>query len=303
MKAATTPYVPASTEKERLLRLLHRSDAPVILTGPIGCGKTTLVQEAALELGCGLETSIASPDLRIDWLEGFSEWSASEGSRWIPSRFVRALQEGSLFLLDEANLATPEVLTAMFSVADHRRTLFLSTRQETITAHPDFRLILSYNPSPAHRLPEALRQRCRVIQLDYLPPEAEAQLIVDTTGVADDIAVWLTDIARVTRKPGTMSVPPISTRAAIMAGQAISWGEEAEQAVFDSMIAPLSDTRETLNQVLRALSAHGLYDSGRPELSSAEVLDDAMYTQDDEFFETELEDNDDDLYSSEMEDV
>jgi len=73
-------YIDCYDERERVIKYFRRRE-PVVLVGPTGCGKTTLVQELAVSRGCEIETVMCSPDMTLRHLVG-GFVLASEGSVW-----------------------------------------------------------------------------------------------------------------------------------------------------------------------------------------------------------------------------
>ena len=78
-------------------------------------------------------------------------------------------------------------------LTDHRRILPIDKRGEIIEAHPDFLLVISYNPgyqSVLKDLKHSTRQRFVTIDFDYPPRDKEAQVIAHESGVAARRRRW-----------------------------------------------------------------------------------------------------------------
>jgi len=104
-------YVSTSDERERVERYLKAGDT-VVLVGPTGCGKTTLVEELTTAAGRSLVTLIANPDMTLRHLVGGYVLS-NDGSDWIDGPLTHAVKKGTVFYLDEADLAPRECLAPL----------------------------------------------------------------------------------------------------------------------------------------------------------------------------------------------
>ena len=70
-------------------------------------------------------------------------------------------------------------------LTDARRILPLEKKNELVTAHPDFQLVISYNPgyqSAVKDLKESTKQRFVAIDFDYPAPDMEAEIVCRRIG-------------------------------------------------------------------------------------------------------------------------
>lgn len=132
----------------RLARALCVDHHPLLLEGPPGGGKTSLISALAAEAGFSFIRVNLSETTEISDLAG----SDAPGS--LPGVFtfregplVKAMRQGSWLLLDELNLASQSVLEGLNSVLDHRRELYVPEVKETVRAHSSFRLFGAQNPA------------------------------------------------------------------------------------------------------------------------------------------------------------
>ncbi len=280
-------YIQATGELQRVELYLDLGDA-VLLAGPTGCGKTTMVEELASRRGQELVTVVGSPDLSLRHLVGGYSLDGS-GSVWRDGPLTRAVKNGLLFYLDEADRVTPEALAVFHSVIDHRRTLFVAGRDETCPAAAGFRFIASYNPCGrgGSALTEAFRQRCRFVGCGYLPPEQEENLLQSRTGIAGKDAAYLVKIAEITRTRGLVPCGGgASTRLLLFAGAALSRGVSRDAVLVDCIIGPLSDDPATVQALMKALQTAGLAKGAVPAGICAPRLPDVSGMSDDAFFDT-----------------
>jgi len=139
-------------------------------------------------------------------------------------------------------------------LTDHRRTLPLDKKGELIQAHPDFQLVISYNPgyqSLMKDLKQSTKQRFGAMDFDYPEESIEIEIVSKESGVDSAIAEKLVHIAQRARNlKGHGLDEGISTRLLVYSGQLIAQGVEAKAACIMTMVTPLTDDpdmRDTLN--------------------------------------------------------
>jgi nitric oxide reductase NorQ protein len=139
-------------------------------------------------------------------------------------------------------------------LTDHRRSLPLDKKGELIEAHPDFQLVISYNPgyqSLMKDLKQSTKQRFGALDFDYPEAGIETEIVATETGIDSDTAHKLVQIAHRARNlKGHGLDEGISTRLLVYAGQLISKGIEPVAACSMTMVTPLTDDpdmRDTLH--------------------------------------------------------
>lgn len=113
----------------------------VILTGPPGCGKTSLPIALAAELGRPIVRFNLDGETRRSHLVGMSRPATDENGaltlRFDEGRLVQALREGWWIVLDELDIAPPNVTATLHSVLEDVRVLTIPETGETVHAHPE----------------------------------------------------------------------------------------------------------------------------------------------------------------------
>jgi MoxR-like ATPase len=213
-----------------------------MLTGPTGCGKTRLVEHMAELLERPLFTVSCHDDLTNSDLVG--RFLVHGGDvEWIDGPLTRAVREGALCYLDEVIEARRDTLAVLHSLTDHRRSLYLDRTNERVPAAEGFLLVCSYNPASRSALKEmkpSFRQRFVSLDLDYLPEEDEAAVVVVETGVSDPVARQLVHVATALREAaheGTFDPP--STRTLVTAASLIVEGLAPRAAIHAAILEPL----------------------------------------------------------------
>jgi nitric oxide reductase NorQ protein len=116
---------------------------------------------------------------------------------------TRAVRSGAICYLDEIVEARKDTTVIIHSLTDHRRLLPIEKTAEQLPAHPDFLLVISYNPgyqSVLKDLKPSTRQRFVAIVFGYPDPAREAAIIAHESGVDAQMAERLAVIGAKTRQ-------------------------------------------------------------------------------------------------------
>ena len=251
-----TPYYqPVGTEID-LFEAAYATRLPVMLKGPTGCGKTRFIQHMAHQLNRPLITVACHEDLFASDLIG-RYLLKSDDTVWQDGPLTRAVKNGAICYLDEIVEARKDTTVVIHPLTDDRRMLYIDKRGEELRAHPDFLMVISYNPgyqSVVKDLKQSTRQRFVSIEFNYPPPELEALIVAREGGVDPETAGRLVALAgsiRRIREQGL--IEGASTRLLIYAAQLIRIGVTAQEACHSAVCLPLSDDsklQETLNELV-----------------------------------------------------
>ncbi|HQP66969.1 MAG TPA: AAA family ATPase, partial [Quisquiliibacterium sp.] len=148
-------YLPLGDEVE-VFEAAYAARLPVLLKGPTGCGKTRFVEHMAWRLyrqqdtpRRALETPLMTvachEDLTATDLVGRFLLSGDE-TVWVDGPLTRAVRSGAICYLDEVVEARKDTTVVVHALTDHRRLLPIEKTGELLDAHPDFLLVISYNP-------------------------------------------------------------------------------------------------------------------------------------------------------------
>ena len=114
--------------------------APVLLQGPTSVGKTTLVEYLAAATGhrCVRINNHEHTDVS-EYTGSYAADPVTGRLAFVEGVLVRALREGHWIVLDELNLAPPEVLEGLNRLLDDNRELLIPETQEVREPHHDCR--------------------------------------------------------------------------------------------------------------------------------------------------------------------
>jgi nitric oxide reductase NorQ protein len=133
----------------------------------------------------------------------------------------------------------------------------LAARNEVVHAHPDFRLVVSYNPSPtAREMKASTRQRFGAIDFHYPEPEREAGIVARESGLELQQAAALVAFGvRTRRLHGHGLDEGASTRMLVHAATLVAHGLPAVAACRMAVVDALSDDPAVHDALCAALEA------------------------------------------------
>ncbi len=220
------------------------SRMPMMLKGPTGCGKSRFVEYMAWRLGRPLITVACNEDMTAADLVG-RFLIDREGTRWQDGPLTLAARIGALCYLDEVVEARQDTVVVIHPLTDHRRVLPLDKKGELVEAHPDFQLVISYNPgyqSLMKDLKPSTRQRFGALDFDYPERAVETAIVAHEGGVSAEVAGRLVQVALRSRNlKGHGLDEGMSTRLLIYAATLIRSGVAPADACRIALVRPLTD--------------------------------------------------------------
>lgn len=238
------PYYRAVADEVELYEAAYSVRMPVMLKGPTGCGKTRFVEYMAWKLDKPLITVACNEDMTASDLVGRFLLDAN-GTRWQDGPLAVAARHGAICYLDEVVEARQDTTVVIHPLTDARRMLPLEKKGEMIEAHPDFQIVISYNPgyqSLMKDLKQSTKQRFGALDFNYPEHEVEAEIVAHESGVSIDIAKNLVHIGERARNlKGHGLDEGLSTRMLIYAGSLIAKGVPALGACRMALVRPITD--------------------------------------------------------------
>ena len=255
------PFYQPQANEVALYEDAHAARLPVMVKGPTGCGKSRFVEFMAWKLGRPLITVACNEDMTASDLLGRYLLEAN-GTRWLDGPLTTAARIGAICYLDEIVEARQDTTVVIHPLTDHRRQLPLDKCGELIQAHPDFQLVISYNPgyqSLMKDLKQSTKQRFVGFDFDYPSAELEATILVAETGIDTATAARLVQLAASARQlKGHGLTEGVSTRLLVYAATLIQGGVNPLDACRMALVRPITDDmdiRATLDNAIELVFA------------------------------------------------
>lgn len=246
------PFYLAVRDEVALFEAAYAGRIAVLLKGPTGCGKTRFVEYMSWKLGRGAARPRELPLITISCHEDLTATDlvgryllSGEGTEWLDGPLTRAVRSGGICYLDEVVEARKDTIVVIHSLTDHRRLLPIEKRGEVLQAHPDFFLVVSYNPgyqSTLKDLKHSTRQRFMAIDFGYPPAPLEQRILEREAGLDGARAALLAQLAAEVRgldQQNLLEGP--GTRLLVHAGRLMTQGVEPRRACEVAIVQSMTD--------------------------------------------------------------
>lgn len=153
----------------------------VLIIGPKGTGKTSLVRDFAKSKNVNLQSTNFSLRTRESHLVGSK--TLTDGTvTFDEGVLIKSMREGNILYLDEVNAAEADVLLRLDEALDDRRQIVLKeSTGELIKAKENWFVVATINPlthSGTKELPPQILSRFPVrIRLEYPPEDIELEIV------------------------------------------------------------------------------------------------------------------------------
>ena len=250
------PFYEPNADELTFFEAVHAQRLPLLLKGPTGCGKTRFVEHMAWRLRRPLVTVACHEEMSAGDLIG--RWLLdADGTRWQDGPLTLAARFGAICYLDELVEARANTTVVIHPLTDTRRMLPLAPCNEIVHAHPDFQLVVSYNPTPmAPEMKPSTRQRFCAMAFAYPEPEREAGIVARESGLDLARASAITAFGvRTRRLQGAGLDEGASTRMLVHAARLAVQGLSLPAACRLAMVDALSDDADVREALCSALDA------------------------------------------------
>lgn len=255
-------YLPVGDEVE-VFTAAYQARLPVLLKGPTGCGKTRFVEHMAWRLYRQAESPRRAVDQPLVTVACHEDLTATdligryllsgEETVWMDGPLTRAVRSGAICYLDEVVEARKDTTVVIHSLTDHRRVLPIDKTAELLEAHPDFLLVISYNPgyqSVLKDLKPSTRQRFVSLEFTYPAVDVETTIIAHESGVDVGLAHQLALIGEKVRNLREHGFEEgVSTRLLVYAAQLASGGVDPRRACDVAITTAVTDDAEVQQAV------------------------------------------------------
>ena len=193
-----------------LYSIVNRNN-PVLLSGPTGSGKSSVITQVAARLNwpyyrVNCDVDISRADFVGQWVLRGKEMTFQYGL------LPRAMREGAVLIVDEWDAANPAVSFVLQAVLEDDGKLTIAETGEIIEPHPNFRIFCTantlgmgdetglYNGTQPQNF--AALDRFKLVEhVDYPPAAIEQKIIESKTGISDkSILSKLSEMAKLVRE-------------------------------------------------------------------------------------------------------
>ena len=257
-RIGSEPYYRAVGDEIALFEAAFSLRMPLMLKGPTGCGKSRFVEHMAWRLGKPLVTVACNEDLTAGDLVG--RWLLdAEGTRWQDGPLTLAARHGAICYLDEVVEARADTTVVIHPLTDARRMLPIEKLNELVHAHPDFHLVISYNPGYQQVMKDlktSTRQRFAAIQFGFPAAQVETEIVAHESGLDGDAAARLVALGERTRRlKGHGLDEGASTRMLVHAAGLMARGIDAVTASRMAVVLPVTDDADMAQALEAAVAA------------------------------------------------
>ena len=253
MRIDKEPFYKSTAKEIEVFEAAYSQKLPILLKGPTGTGKSRFIEHMAWKLEKEIITVACHEETSSTDLIGRYILKGTEAV-WQDGPLTKAVKEGAIIYLDEVAEARPDIIVAIHSLTDYRRTLFLDKRGEEVKAADDFMLVASFNPGYQKGFKElkpSTKQRFISLGFDYPKEQVEIEIVEKETGIDSATAKALVKIATKIRNLTELGLTEtVSTRLLVDAAKMMNAGIGKRLAVEVAIIQPLSDDHEIIDTLV-----------------------------------------------------
>ncbi|MCA8838020.1 MAG: AAA family ATPase [Proteobacteria bacterium] len=222
----------------------------VMMVGPPGSGKTSVIEQYASRVGWPVTRFNGNRDVTMHDFVGTYE--AHDGAtEWVDGPLPRAMKAGHILILDEVDHMPAECSSVLHSVLEPRGRLALASQDQTIGQHEHFRIVATANTGgfgdesglhPNAQVQDAafLSRFDVAFRVDYMDKTDEIALLRRLSGIKKTEAGIIVKIANDTRNAAKEHkvMYPITTRQTIACANLLlktDWGTALSLTILNKL--------------------------------------------------------------------
>lgn len=192
-------------EAKEALRIAVEEDIPTLLVGETGTGKTSIIEELAKENGKNFVRIPITGETTPDDIVGKTALK-SGATKFEYAQIPIGLENGDYMVIDEINMALPEVLALLQPLFDGSRELIVTQNNgESIKGKNGARVFCTMNPVDEYagtkELNKAFASRFGMtIEMKYPEPDVEIQIVAQKCEIDEEKARKIVDFGQMARK-------------------------------------------------------------------------------------------------------
>lgn len=179
---------------------------PLLLVGPTGCGKSSLLNQFASRINTPVWRITGNEEMELQEIFGHFVLDKSGSTVFMDGPLTQAARYGGIFLFDEIDRLRPSVAVGLNGVLEGGSFTLSGKGGEVVTPHPSFRIVATansnmagdetgnYNTAQIHDK-SVLERFGMIVEVDYADDDQERALLAQVLApIPDDqLKYWFAE--------------------------------------------------------------------------------------------------------------